>query len=105
MHFADFHPRVLRLPFIERHRADPCPPAELFHRSSTLRFSQYRNDLLLRESTPLHGPLLSVLYPEQLTFVWIKFRGARQLLFSPQTGKVPPSTNMEGNLVNQDLNP
>src|SRR5215813_11728315 len=77
MHFTDFHPRVLRLPLIERHRADPCPPAELFHRSSTLRLSQYRNDLLLRESTPLHGPLLSVLYPEQLTFVWIKFRGAR----------------------------
>ncbi len=59
--------------------SDPCPPAQLLHRSSALCFSQYRNDLLFRESTPLHSPSpLRCLYPEKLTSAWAKFRWAGQ---------------------------
>src|SRR6185436_6793065 len=52
------HAAVLRLPGIERRRADPGPTADIGRLRPGLLLPQHSNDLLFREPRSLHGPVL-----------------------------------------------
>jgi hypothetical protein len=56
LRFADIHPTKLRLPAIERCRADPMLTANIRCLHPGLVLLQYPDDLLFRETALLHAP-------------------------------------------------